>query len=50
MIVRKLSVKKIIEQFSNENGFEIWTDVSTPITHLGSTEYHGCFSTQLNKK
>jgi hypothetical protein len=31
-------------------GFEIWTDLSTPITHLGSTEYHGMFMTQLNKK
>jgi hypothetical protein len=33
-----------------ECGGEIWTDVTTPITHLGSTEYHGSFITQLNKK
>jgi hypothetical protein len=33
-----------------ECGGEIWTDLSTPITHLGSTEYHGMFMTQLNKK
>ena len=31
-----------------ECGGEIWTDLSTPITHLGSTEYHGMFMTQLN--
>jgi len=33
-----------------ECGGEIWTDLQTPITHLGSTEYHGSFITQLNKK
>ena len=33
-----------------ECGGEIWTDIQTPITHLGSTEYHGSFITQLNKK
>jgi hypothetical protein len=33
-----------------ECGGEIWTDLSTPITHLGSTEYHGSFISQLNKK
>ncbi len=33
-----------------ECGGEIWTDVTTPITHLGSTEYHGSFIEQLNKK
>ena len=33
-----------------ECGGEIWTDLSTPITHLGNTEYHGMFMTQLNKK
>jgi hypothetical protein len=33
-----------------ECGGEIWTDLSTPITHLGSTEYHGMFITQLNRK
>jgi hypothetical protein len=33
-----------------ECGGEIWTDLSTPITHLGSTEYHGMFMTQLNRK
>ena len=33
-----------------ECGGEIWTDLSTPITHLGSTEYHGMFMTQLNRR
>jgi hypothetical protein len=33
-----------------ECGGEIWTDLSTPITHLGFTEYHGSFITQLNRK
>ncbi len=37
-------------RLAEECGFEIWTDLSTPITHLGSTEYHGMFMTQLNKK
>jgi hypothetical protein len=31
-----------------ECGGEIWTDLSTPINHLGSTEYHGKFITQFN--
>ncbi len=33
-----------------ECGGEIWTDLSTPITHLGFTEYHGSFITQLNRR
>jgi hypothetical protein len=33
-----------------ECGFEIWTDIQTPITHLGFTEYHGSFISQLNRK
>jgi hypothetical protein len=33
-----------------ECGGEIWTDISTPITHLGSTEYHGSMINQLNIK
>jgi hypothetical protein len=37
-------------RLAEECGFEIWTDLSTPITHLGSTEYHGMFMTQLNRK
>jgi len=37
-------------RLAEECGFEIWTDLSTPITHLGSTEYHGSFISQLNKK
>jgi hypothetical protein len=37
-------------RLAEECGFEIWTDLQTPITHLGSTEYHGSFITQLNKK
>jgi hypothetical protein len=37
-------------RLAEECGFEIWTDLSTPITHLGSTEYHGMFMTQLNRR
>ncbi len=37
-------------RLAEECGFEIWTDLQTPITHLGSTEYHGSFISQLNKK
>jgi hypothetical protein len=37
-------------RLAEECGFEIWTDLSTPITHLGFTEYHGSFITQLNRK
>jgi hypothetical protein len=37
-------------RLAEECGFEIWTDLSTPITHLGSTEYYGSFMTQLNRK
>ena len=33
-----------------ECGGEIWTDLSTPITHLGNCEYHGMFMTQLNRR
>jgi len=33
-----------------ECGGEIWTDISTNITHLGSTEYSGKMITQLNNK
>jgi hypothetical protein len=33
-----------------ECGGEIWTDLSTPITHLGSTEYYGKFMDKLNRK
>jgi tRNA uridine 5-carbamoylmethylation protein Kti12 len=47
---RYLSEDYYFCRLAEECGFEIWTDVSTPITHLGSTEYHSCFSTQLNKK
>jgi hypothetical protein len=47
---RYLSEDYYFCRLAEECGFEIWTDISTPITHLGSTEYHGCFSTQLNKK
>jgi hypothetical protein len=37
-------------RLAEECGFEIWTDLSTPITHLGFTEYHGSFITQLNRR
>jgi hypothetical protein len=47
---RYLSEDYYFCRLAEECGFEIWTDISTSITHLGSTEYHGCFSTQLNKK
>jgi hypothetical protein len=33
-----------------ECGGEIWTDLSTSITHLGNCEYHGKMWDQLNKK
>jgi hypothetical protein len=47
---RYLSEDYYFCRLAEECGFEIWTDLSTPITHLGSTEYHGNFITQLNKK
>jgi len=37
-------------RLAEECGFEIWTDLSTPINHLGSTEYYGSFIAQLNRK
>jgi len=37
-------------RLAEECGFEIWTDLATPITHLGSTEYHGRMIDQLNRK
>jgi hypothetical protein len=37
-------------RLAEECGFEIWTDLSTPINHLGSTEFYGSFISQLNKK
>jgi hypothetical protein len=37
-------------RLAEECGFEIWTDLSTPITHLGNTEYSGMFMTQLNRR
>ncbi len=30
-------------RLAEECGFEIWTDLSTPINHLGSTAYYGKF-------
>ena len=47
---RYLSEDYYFCRLAEECGFEIWTDLQTPITHLGSTEYHGSFITQLNKK
>ena len=47
---RYLSEDYYFCRLAEECGFEIWTDLSTPITHLGNTEYHGNFITQLNKK
>ena len=49
-VTRYLSEDYYFCRLAEECGFEIWTDLSTPITHLGSTEYHGMFMTQLNKK
>jgi len=37
-------------RLAEECGFEIWTDLSTPINHLGSTEYYGKFIDQINRK
>ena len=47
---RYLSEDYYFCRLAEECGFEIWTDLQTPITHLGSTEYHGSFISQLNKK
>jgi hypothetical protein len=49
-VTRYLSEDYYFCRLAEECGFEIWTDLSTPITHLGSCEYHGMFMTQLNKK
>jgi hypothetical protein len=49
-VSRYLSEDYYFCRLAEECGFEIWTDLSTPITHLGSTEYHGMFMTQLNRK
>ena len=49
-VSRYLSEDYYFCRLAEECGFEIWTDLQTPITHLGSTEYHGSFITQLNKK
>lgn len=37
-------------RLAEECGFEIWTDISTPLTHLGSYEYNGIMINQLNIK
>ena len=37
-------------RLAEECGFEIWTDLSTEITHLGSCEYHGKMIDQLNRR
>ena len=47
---RYLSEDYYFCRLAEECGFEIWTDLSTPITHLGSTEYYGMFMTQLNRR
>ena len=49
-VTRYLSEDYYFCRLAEECGFEIWTDLQTPITHLGSTEYSGSFITQLNKK
>ena len=49
-VTRYLSEDYYFCRLWEECGGEIWTDLQTPITHLGSTEYHGSFITQLNKK
>ena len=49
-VTRYLSEDYYFCRLWEECGGEIWTDLSTPLTHLGSTEYHGSFITQLNKK
>ncbi len=47
---RYLSEDYYFCRLAEECGFEIWTDISTPINHLGSAEYYGSFISQLNKK
>ena len=47
---RYLSEDYYFCRLAEECGFEIWTDLSTPINHLGSAEYYGSFISQLNKK
>jgi hypothetical protein len=49
-VTRYLSEDYYFCRLWEECGGEIWTDISTPITHLGNTEYHGSMITQLNIK
>jgi hypothetical protein len=49
-VTRYLSEDYYFCRLVEECGFQIWTDISTPITHLGSAEYHGAMITQLYKK
>jgi hypothetical protein len=49
-VSRYLSEDYYFCRLAEECGFEIWTDISTPINHLGSAEYYGSFISQLNKK
>lgn len=49
-ITRFLSEDYYFCRLAEECGFEIWTDISTPITHLGSFEYSGRYIDQLIKK
>jgi len=49
-VTRYLSEDYYFCRLWEECGGEIWTDLQTPITHLGFTEYHGSFITQLNRR
>ena len=46
-VTRFLSEDYYFCRLWEECGGEIWTDLSTPITHLGLTQYHGRFMTQI---
>ena len=46
-VIRYLSEDYYFCRLWEECGGEVWTDLSTPITHLGSTQYHGRYMTQL---
>ena len=46
-VTRYLSEDYYFCRLWEECGGEVWTDLSTPITHLGLTQYHGRFMTQI---
>jgi hypothetical protein len=47
---RYLSEDYYFCRLAEECGIEIWTDLSSDITHLGITEYHGKMIDQMNRK